>query len=120
MTAIIEQLAVPISALFSIIYAITVANVRGVGSAKPPNRVLHEPRKHFRKLPVKGAGVDLGCDRPNDLGTATRAIAGRAIAVRGTAIIKDAGAVQKIMDQGVDCDHALAGFEPMRSTNRSP
>jgi len=36
-----------------------------------------------------------------------------AIAVGGAAIPKNAGAVQKVMDQGVDGDHAFAGLEPM-------
>src|ERR1035437_1979965 len=65
--------------------------------------------------PIKGAGVDLGCGRPNDLGTAAMAIAARAIAVRSAAILEDAGAMQKVMDQRIDGNHAFAGLEPMRS-----
>ena len=115
MTAFIEQLAIIILAFFSIIYAVAIADVRAVGRAKAPNRVLHKAGKHLRNPPIKGAGVDLGCGRPNDLGTAAMAIAARAIAVRSAAILKDAGAMQKVMDQGVDGDHAFAGLEPMRS-----
>ena len=116
MTAFIEQLAIISLAFFSIIYAVAVANVEAVGGTKPPNRVLHEPRKHLRKLPVKGAGVDLAGDGANDLGTAARAIAGHAIAVGSAAILKDAGAMQKVMDQRIDGNHAFAGLEPMRTT----
>src|ERR1035437_8849746 len=111
MPAFIEQLAIAVLARLAVINAVAVADVRAIGGAKAPNRVLHEPRKHPRKLPAKGAGVDLGCDRPNDLGTAARAIAAHAIAVGSAAILKDAGAVQKVMDQGVDGNHAFAGLE---------
>ena len=115
MAAFIEQLAIGVLARFAVIDAIAVADVEAIGGAKPPNGVLHEPRKYPRKSPIKGAGVDLGCDRPNDLGTAAMAIAAHAIAVRSAAILKDAGAMQKVMDQRIDGNHAFAGFEPMRS-----
>ena len=59
MTAFIEQLAVGILARFAVVDAVAVANVEAVGGAKAPNGVLHEPRKHPRKLTVKGAGVDV-------------------------------------------------------------
>ena len=36
------------------------------------------------------------------------------------AILKDAGAVQKVMDQRIDGDHAFAGLEPMRAAIRGP
>src|ERR1035437_10745196 len=81
MTAFIEQLAIGILARFTVIDAIAVADVEAVAGAKAPDRVLHKPRKHLRKSPIKGAGVDLGGDRTNDLGTAAMAIAGHAIAV---------------------------------------
>src|ERR1700734_1338722 len=77
---------------------------------------LHEPRKHPRKPSVKGASVDLGGDRPNDLGAAAIAIAADAVGVGGTTVVKDAGTMQKVMDQGVDGDHAFASLEPMRPT----
>ena len=82
--------------------------------------MLHEPRKHLRKLPIKSAGVDLGRGRPNDLGAAAVAIAARAIAVRAPAILKDAGAVQKVMYQRIDSNHAFAGLEPMRRPSEAP
>ena len=78
--------------------------------------MLHEARKYHRVFRIKGAGVDLGGDGANDLSTAASAIAGHAIAVWGPAIVKYAGAVQKVMDQGVDGNHAFAGLEPVRAT----
>jgi hypothetical protein len=110
MTAFIEQLTIGILAWLAVINAIAVADVEAVAGAKPPDRVLHEPRKHLRKLPVKGAGIDLAGDGANDLGTAARAIAGHAIGVGRAAIPKDAGAVQKVMDQGIDGNHTFAGL----------
>jgi len=118
MPAIIEQLAIGILARFAVVDAIAVADVEAIGGAKAPNGVLHEPRKHPRESPVKGAGIDLVCDGANDLGTATRGIAGHAVAVGGTAIVKYAGAVQKGMDQRIDGNHAFAGFEPVWSIIR--
>ena len=75
-------MAIAILAWLLIIDAVAVANVQAVGRAKPPNRVLHEPRKHPRKPRVKGAGVDLEGDLPDDLGTAPFAIAAWAIRLR--------------------------------------
>ena len=103
-------------ARFAVIDTVAVADVEAIGSAKTPNGVLHEPWKHLRKLPAKGAGIDLAGDGANDLGAAARAIAGHAIAVGSAAIFKDAGAMQKVMDQRIDGNHAFAGFEPMRTT----
>jgi hypothetical protein len=70
MPAFIEQLAICILARFAVIDAVAVADVEAIGRAKPPNRVLHEPWKQLRKLPVKGAGIDLAGDGANDVGTA--------------------------------------------------
>jgi hypothetical protein len=120
MPTFIEQLAIGILARFAVIDAVAVADVEAVGGAKPPNGVLHEPWKRPRKLPVKGAGIDLAGDGANDLGTAARAIAGHAIAVGSAALLKDAGAMQKIMDQSIDGNHAFAGLEPMRTIIRGP
>jgi hypothetical protein len=115
-----EDLAIAVFTRLAVIDAIAVANVKAVSGAKAPNRVLHEPRKHPRKPRVKGASVDLGGGRPNDLGAAAFAIAADAIAMGSATILNDAGAMQKVMDQGVDGDHAFAGLEPMRPTIRGP
>ena len=114
-TAFIEQLAIAILARLAVIDAVAVADIEAVGGTKTPNGVLYKARKRPRKSPIKGACVDLGCDRPNDLGTATKAIAAHAIAMGSTAIFEDAGAMQKVMDQGIDGDHGFAGLEPMRA-----
>lgn len=111
----IEQLAITVLARLAVIDAVAIADVEAVGGTKAPNGVLYKARKRFRKSPIKGAGVDLRCDRPNDLGTATKGLAARAIAMGSTAIFEDAGAMQKVMDQGIDGDHAFAGLEPMRA-----
>jgi len=122
MPAIIEQLAIGILARFSVIDAIAVADIEAVKRTESPNGVLHPARKRPRKLPVKGAGVDLVSDGANDLGTAANAIAGHAIGMGSGAILKYAGAVQKVMDQGINGNHAFAGLEPMgaavRGTNQ--
>jgi hypothetical protein len=114
-----EDLAIAVFTRLAVIDAIAVANVKVVSGAKAPNRVLHEPRKHPRKPRVKGASVDLGGDRPNDLGAAAVDIAADAIGVGGTTVVKDTGPMQKVMDQGVDGDHAFAGLEPVRAVIRS-
>jgi hypothetical protein len=120
MSAFTEQLAIVVLARLSVVEAVAVANVEAVGGAKAPKRMLYEARKHLRVFRIKGTGIDLGCDRPNDLGAAARAIAGHAIAVGNAAIPKDAGPVQKVMHQGIDGNHAFAGLEPMRAMIFNP
>ena len=120
MPAFVEQLAVVVLARFAVIDAVAIADVRAVGRAKAPNRVLYKPRKHLWKSPIKGAGVDLGGHGANDLGTAAVPIAASAIAMGSATILKDAGAMQKVMDQRIDGNHAFAGFKPMRPTLWGP
>ena len=99
-----------------VVDAVAVADIETVGRAKPPNGMLDEARENRRKPRIEGAGVDVGGRRPNDLGAAAMAIAAEAIGVGGTTVVKDAGTMQKVMDQGVDGDHAFASLEPMRPT----
>ena len=102
-------------ASFTVIDAITVANVRAIGRAKPPNGMLDEPREDLRIAGVKSASVDLAGGSPNDIGTAAFGITADAIAVRYSAVLQNAGSMQKVMDQRIDRDHRLAGFEPVWS-----
>ena len=48
----------------------------------------------------------------NDLGAAAWPVAGRAIGVVGVEPVQDAGAVQKVVNEGVDGDHAGADLMP--------
>ena len=48
----------------------------------------------------------------NNVGAATGSVAGRAIRVIGLEPMQDAGAMQKVVNQGVDGDHAAADLGP--------
>lgn len=106
-------MAIDLLATTSIIDAIAVANVEAVSRAKPPNRVLNKSRKRRRISGIEGASVDLRGDRPDNVGTTAAGIAAGAVAVHHVAIIKNTGAMQKIMDQRVDGNHFGARFEPV-------
>ncbi len=106
------QVAVGDLAGFSVVNSIAVAQIQAVGRAKPPDRVLHKPRKCGREFWVEGAGVNSTGNGSDDLGAATSGVAGSAIDVGRAASFQNAGAVQKIVHEGVDGHHGLAGLEP--------
>src|ERR1700733_14594395 len=116
MLAFVEQLAIAILTRPEVVDAVAVADIETVGRAKPPNGMLDEARENRRKPRIESAGIDLRGDVANDLGTAALAIAAYAIAVGGIPIAQDAGAMQEVMDQGIDGNHAFAGLEPVRPT----
>src|SRR3981081_874794 len=106
------QVAVRDLARFSVVDSVAIAKVQAVSRAKSPNRVLYEPRKCRREFWVEGAGVNSDANGSDDFGAAPTRVTGRAVAVRDTAALQDAGAVQEVVHQGVDGDHGFAGLEP--------
>ena len=105
------NLTVDIVARLAIIDAIAVADIEAVLGAVPPDRVLHEPGKHRRERGIEGAGIDPFGHGFNDLGAAAGPVAGRAIGMVGAEPVQDAGAVQKVVHEGVDGDHAGADLD---------
>ena len=65
-----------------------------------------------REFWVEGAGVNSTGNGSDDLGAATSGVAGSAIDVARAATFQNAGAVQKIVHEGIDGHHGLAGLEP--------
>ena len=114
------NIAVADLARFSVVNSVAVAQIQAIGSAKTPDRVLHEPRKCRREFWVKRARVNAVCDGSYDLGAAAAGITGRAIGVRDTAVFQNAGAMQEIVDQRVYCDHGFTGLEPYRPLAACP
>src|SRR5438034_5126167 len=102
------NLTVNVYTSISIIDAVAVADIEAALGAIPPDRVLNEPRKDRRERGVEGPGIDLFGHGFNDVGAAAAPVAGRAIGVIGVEPVQDAGAVQKIVNEGVDGDHAGA------------
>ena len=96
-----EKLAIANLARLSVVDAVAVAEIETVGGAKPPNGMLNEPRKIARKVPVKGSGVDPLREVFDDVGTAALGVTGSPIGVRCAATFQNAGAVQKIVHEGV-------------------
>src|SRR6267378_76114 len=107
-----HQLAVGDLARFAVVNSVAVAHVQSVGRAKPPDSVLNKTREFFGKPRIKRADINAVCDHSDDLGTATSGVAGSPIDVGRAATFQNAGAVQKIMHEGVDGHHGLAGLEP--------
>jgi len=64
------QPTVPVLAPMPVIDPVAVADIEALLAAIPPDRVLHEPRKHLRKAAIELPRIDLVRNRPNDVGTA--------------------------------------------------
>ena len=105
-----------------VIDVITVANIETVLAAVSPNRVLDEPRKALRKSRIELPNIDALSGGLNNFGAAARPVASRAIAVLRLEPVQDAGAMQEIVNQRVDGDHAAADLDPqvhaLRSTDQ--
>src|SRR3954467_11715171 len=98
------HLTVYIVTRLSIVNAITVTDSEAALRAVPPDRVLHEPRKHHWESRVEGARIDPighGC---NDVRTAALPVAGRPVGVGRAEPVQNAGAVQKVVNERVDGD----------------
>lgn len=105
MPAVFVQLAIADLTGFSVVNSIAVTNTHSVLSTESPNAVLQESRKVSWKRWVDGACVDEIRNGPDYFSAAALAVAGRAIAVGHTAVVKDASAMQKVMHERVDSDH---------------
>jgi hypothetical protein len=87
-------------------------NLAARGLAYSSAGVLDEPGERRWEPAVEPPGVDLLSDRFDDVGAATRPVAGDAAGVVGPEPGQDPGPVQEIVDQGVDRDHAAADLAP--------
>ena len=105
-------MTVNVAARLAIIDAIAVADVEAFLGAIAPDGVLHKTGKHRRERGIEGARIDAVRNGGNDVGTAAGPIARRPIGMAGPEPVQDAGAVQKVVHQGVDGDHARAGLDP--------
>jgi len=106
------NLTVRIVARLSIIDPIAIAHSKAALSAVPPDRVLHEPGQHHRECGIESARIDPFRDCLNNVSAAPSPVAGRAVGVDGAEPMQDAGAVQKVVNQGVDGDHAGSDLLP--------
>ncbi len=79
---------------------------------RPPERVLDDPGEDGGEGRIEGAGIDPFGHGLNDVSAAALPVAGRAIGVVGAEPGQDAGAVQKIVNEGIDGDHAGADLVP--------
>ena len=75
----IVNLTVYIIARLAIVNAIAVAHSKAALRAVPPDRVLHEPRKHHRECRIEGARIDPFGHRLKDVSTAAAPVAGRPV-----------------------------------------
>ena len=106
------NLTVDIIARLAIVNAIAVADSKPTLGAVPPDRLLNEPGKHRRERRIEGPRVDPIGHGFNDFSAAASSVAGRAIGMVGAEPVQDAGAVQKVVNEGVDRDHAGANLAP--------
>ena len=70
------NLTVYIVARLAIVNAIAVAHSKPALGAVPPDRVLHEPRKHRRERGIEGARIDPFGHGLDDLRAAAAPVAG--------------------------------------------
>ncbi len=105
-------MTVDVAARLAIVDAIAVADVESFLGAVPPDCLLDKAGKHRGVGGIEGARIDAVRNGGNDLGTAARSIARRPIGVAGPEPAQNAGAVQKVVHQGVDGDHARPGLDP--------
>ena len=89
-----------------------IADAKAIEGAVTPNGVLHEPRESCRKSCVESPSIDLRGSVANDVGTAPWLVTSWPIGVIGAAICQNAGAMKKVMDQGVDHGGACTQGKP--------
>src|SRR2546421_12756752 len=102
-----------------IINPIAIANIEAALAAVPPYCVLHEPREGLWESRIELPGVNLFGDGLNNVGTAAGPIASQPIGVVRVEPMQDPGPVQKIVNEGVDGDHAAADLNPEAHSFRS-
>ena len=83
----------------AVVDTVAVAAVEPGFGAEPP---LHEPRKVGWKGWVEPPRIDVAGDALDDGRAVTSGTAARTIGMAGTMFSEDAGAVQKIVHQGID------------------
>ena len=98
----------------AVVNTVAVANVQTALGAVPPDRQLHEPGKGLRECSVERPGIDPSRDRPDNVGTAIWPVASGTIRMVGAEPVQDAGAVQEVVHQRIDGNHAGADFGPQR------
>lgn len=99
---------------FSIVNSVAVAEIQTIGRAQTPDRVLRESCKLSWERGVNGACVDPIGDGSDDFGATALPITGGTVSMRLAAVIKNTRPKEKVMDEGIDSDHRLAGIEPTR------
>ena len=113
-----SNLAIDIVARLAIINAIAVADIEPRLGAITPDGVLHEPQEEGREGRIERTGVDLLGRQSNNVSAAAGPIAGRAIGVVSLESAQDAGAVQEVVHQRVDGDHAGTDVLPSLVASR--
>ena len=103
---------IQVVAALPIVDAIAVADIEAVLGAVPPDCVLDEPGKGLRKRWIELPGIDPLSHGLNNVSTAAGPVAGRTIQVVRVEPLQDAGAMQKVMNQRVDGNHAAADLGP--------
>jgi hypothetical protein len=111
-------LTVHIYARLSIINAIAITNVETALRTVAPDRVLDEPRKGFGKRRIELARIDAVGHGLNNVRTTACLVAGCAVGMVSPQTAQDAGSMQKIVNQGVDRDHARADLNPVLQFGR--
>ena len=106
------NLTVYIVARLAIVNAIAVAHSKPALGAIPPDRMLHEPRKHHWESRIEGAGIDPTATASNISAQPPAPVAGRAIGMGRAEPVQYAGAVQKVVNEGIDGDHAGPDLMP--------
>ena len=108
----IVNLTVYIVAILAVVDAVAVADSETALGAVPPDRVLDEPGKHGGEPGIEGARVDPIGRGLNNVSTAAAPVAGRPVGMGRAEPMQDAGAVQKVVNERVDGDHAGPDFMP--------
>jgi hypothetical protein len=103
-----------------IVDLIAVADVEARLGAVPPNRVLHEPRKHLGKPWIEPAGINPRGNVDENVSAAAWPVAGRAVQMGSRKLVQDSGSMKEVVDQGIDGDEAGTDVEPTGAGCPSP
>jgi hypothetical protein len=86
----------------AVVDLIAVADVEARLGAVPPNRVLHEPRKHLGKPWIEPAGINPRGNVDENVSAAAWPVAGRAVRMGSCKLVQDSGSMKEVVDQGID------------------
>ena len=95
-----------------VIEPIAVADVEALLAAIAPDCELHEPWEDLPEGAVEAPSVDFAGDQPNDIRAAAWPVTAGPVGMGSPEPTQDPGAVQKVMDQGIDRDQVHADFQP--------